>query len=138
MSLSDSGLFNLRFSPNGLRIGFDPIDLTIPIPPGKYIINVNNAFNQIRNIKGISEVNASFDLSKTDKNPPNIISFQLLYSKEITHKFYNNSNNKIRFITEDNVLIDSVSLYYSHLYDSIKYEIPLIYNDPYFEGYLPE
>jgi hypothetical protein len=134
----DSGDFDLRFGLPGLRIGFDPDDLTIPIQPGEYTIHVKDDFNQISNLKGFSEVNASFDLNKVDKNPPNIVSFQLLSGKKITHKFYNNSNNKIRLIAEDNVLLDSISLNYSHLNDTMKFEIPLTFNDPYYEGFLPE
>jgi hypothetical protein len=133
----DSGLFDLRFGPPGMRIGFDPNDLAIPIQTGKYTICVRNDFNQIANIKGFSEVHASFDLNKTDKNPPNIVSFQLLSGKQITHKFYTNSNNRIRLIAEDNVSIESISLNYSHLNDTLKYKIPLQFNDPYYEGYLP-
>jgi type IX secretion system substrate protein len=138
LALIDSGQFNLWYGPWALRLGFDRNDLAILIQPGEYTINIKNNFNQIGNIKGYSEVNASFDLNKVDNNPPNIISFQLLSGKLITHKFYNHSNNKIRFIAEDNVLIDSISLNYSYLYDSIKYEIPLTFNNPYFEGFLPE
>jgi len=133
-----SGFFNLLFGQPFLTGGFNPDEMTIPIQPAEYTIYIKNDFNQIGNKEGYSDVTASFNLNKTDKNPPNILSFQLLSGKEITNKFYNNSNNKIRFITEDNVFLDSVSLFYSHLNDSVKYEVQLVYNEPYFEGFLPQ
>jgi hypothetical protein len=137
-TLISSGLFNLLFGPYALRFGFNPDDLTIPIQPAKYLINIKDNFCDVDGLIGYSEVNASFDLNKLDKNPPNIISFQILNGKSITHKFYSNFSNKIRFIAEDNILIDSVSIYYSRFNDTTKYEISVIFNDPYYEGYLPE
>ncbi len=133
----NSGLFDLLFRPGVLRLGFNPEDLTISIDPGKYIVNVKNKFNEVAGSQGYSEVNASFDLNQTDKNPPNIVSFQILSGKEITHKFYNNINKKVRFMVEDDVLIDSISLFYSKVNDSLKYNLSLSYNEPYWECNLP-
>ncbi len=136
-TIINSGLFDLLYGPTGLRQGFNSDDMTIPMQPGNYIINVKDNFNEVAGLKGYSEVNASFNLNQVDKNPPNIVSFQMLSGKEITHNFYNNSNNKVRFIIEDDVLIDSVSLYYSKGSDSLKCNLPLSFNAPYRECILP-
>jgi hypothetical protein len=132
-----AGQFNLRFGPAAIRFGFNPDDLTIPVNSGKYEMIITDRFNEVAKYNGKSKVNAGFDLNEYDKNPPNVILFQIISDNELTNILHPRQENKIRFILEDNEGIDSVAIFYSQLDDSIYIELPLSYESPYWYTKIP-
>lgn len=98
---------------------------------------ITDNHHQLASQTGISQVKASFDLTKADKNPPNIILFQILSDDELTNIINSSAKNIIRFILEEETRIDTLQLLYTLWQDSIWNEIPLTYNAPYWQGQIP-
>ncbi len=135
--LIQDGQFNLLFGPVALRLGFDINDLTIPISPDSYKLVITDNQDEVAGLAGISRVTAEFDLTLSDKNPPNIILFQILSEGVLSNVLDSAKTNIVRFILEDNQQVGSVSLHYSTLNDTLWQEISLDYNDPYWEAQIP-
>ena len=122
-----------------LFIGFNPDSLTIPVPTdSSYEIIITDNHYQLDGQEGISRVNAQFDLTQNDKDPPNIVLFQILDPNNIlANKIAPRSGYKVRLIIEDESFVNKIQLFYSPLHDSSWVEIPLEQNIPYWLGEIP-
>ncbi len=118
-------------------LGFNPDSLKIPIPTGSYTMQITDNHYQLAGAPGMSRVIAGFNLTKADKNPPNLISFQILANNELANVLTATSANKIRFIAEEETELSSIELYYRVVNDSLWNPIPVAYQTPYWQGYLP-
>ena len=135
--LIQDGQFNMLFGPVALRLGFDINDLTIPISPDSYKLVITDNQDEVAGLAGISRVTAEFDLTLSDKNPPNIILFQILSDGELANALDSTKTNKVRFILEDNQQVGLVNLYYTAFNDTLWQEVSLVYIDPYWEAQIP-
>lgn len=118
-------------------LGFNPDSLTLPVSPGSYKINIIDNHYQLAGEPGISRAIAGFDLTKPDKNPPNLISFQILAQKELRNIISSHTRNIVRFIVEEETTIGNIELSYAVFGDSIWTPIPLTHQTPYWQGELP-
>lgn len=119
-------------------LGFDQDSLTIPMSPDAYKIEVTNHHHELAGRAGISQVTASFDLRAADRNPPNMILFQMLSNRRLVDIIDPAQPAEVRFILEEyEGNIDSVVLYYAPSEDSIWTELALVFNDPYWQGEIP-
>ncbi|MEJ2105358.1 MAG: T9SS type A sorting domain-containing protein [Ignavibacteriaceae bacterium] len=136
-TLIQGGQFNLLFGPVALRLGFNVKELTFPVPTDKYKILISDSYNEVDQYKGISKVEAEFDLRSRDKNPPSIELFQILTDDKLANILSPTANNLVRFLIEDEAVISSIQLFYSIKGDTIYYTLPVNYSDPYFQSSLP-
>ena len=136
-TLIQDGEFNLLFGPVALRLGFNIDELTLPIPPDRYKMVISDRYNEVDQYSGTSRVEADFDLRNIDKNPPYITLFQILTDNKLANILNSRSNNIIRFQAEDNIAISSIQLFYSIPGDTIYYELPVFYSEPYYQSNLP-
>ena len=135
--LIKSGKFPYAAGAPIMFLGFNPDSLTIPISPGSYKMLITDNQDEVEGHAGISDVLAAFDLNKRDKNPPNIILFQILSDEELTNIFNSENNNKVRFVLEDEGELKSIQLFYKSLEDSTWHELFLDYVAPYWEAVIP-
>ena len=131
------GVFNLFFGPVALRLGFNPVELTIPLVTGNYHMVIGDNQNEIAGYVGISRVMSDFDLTKPDKNPPFLSVFQILSDNELANILDPHHYNEIRFILDDDGIVDDVEAFISSIIDTNWSELPLIYNKPYWHSELP-
>jgi hypothetical protein len=132
-----SGKFPYAAGAPIMFLGFNPDSLTIPISPDSYKMVITDNQDEVTGLTGISRVTAQFDLTQPDKDPPNIILFQILSEGVLANVLDSAKTNKVRFILEDNQQVGSVNLYYSALNDTLWQEVTLSYNDPYWEAQIP-
>ena len=118
-------------------LGFNRDSLTIPISPGFYEMIITDNQYELLGQPGISQVHAVFDLNQIDKNPPNIILFQIQSNDELANILNPENNNRIRFVLEDDENLNRIQLLYSIMNDTIWHEIPVNFNDSYWEGQIP-
>lgn len=118
-------------------VGHNPDSLTIPISPGTYKMVITNHSYQLHTKEGVTKVTTGFDLNKADKNPPNIILFQILADNELTSTIYPTTNNAIRFILEEETIFSNVQLFYKSAGDTLWQEISLAFAEPYWQGQIP-
>ncbi len=131
------GVFNLLFGPVALRLGFNPEELTIPLGSGNYQMIIIDDQNEVGGYVGISQVTAIFDLTKLDKNPPYLSVFQILSDNELANVLDPLHYNRVRFILEDEGFIDTIKVFYLSIEDSNWSELPVFYNEPYWQSELP-
>jgi hypothetical protein len=119
---------NELFLQNGyihLMVGYDPADLMFSVQPGQYRFRIFDSKNEINGQPGISSATAIFDLQQSDRDPPRVLSYQILSDDEISNTLNPTQTNKIRIRAEDNHAITSAKLYYSTLVDTNFIEIML-------------
>ena len=105
----------LRYGYVELKVGYDPADLMFSVQPGQYRFRIFDAKNEINGQPGISSATAIFDLQQSDRDPPRVLSYQILSDDEISNTLNPTQTNKIRIRAEDNHAITSAKLYYSTL-----------------------
>lgn len=130
---------NFPYAAGGpfMFLGFNPDSLTIPISPGAYEMIITDNHYELFGEPGISRVRAFFDLNQPDKNPPNIILFQIQSNNELVNLIDPVNNNRIRFLLEEDENLSIIQLFYSVWNDTIWHEMPVNYDDPYWVGHIP-
>ena len=130
---------NFPYAAGGpfMFLGFNPDSLTIPISPETYEMVITDNHYELFGEPGISQVRAFFNLNLPDKNPPNIILFQIQSNNELANLIDPENNNWIRFVLEEDENLDIVQLFYSIWNDTIWHEISVNYDDPYWVGHIP-
>lgn len=135
--LLKSGSWNPIWGIYGLIFGFNPDSMTFSMVSGKYEMEIIDNKSEIAGYPATTAVKVGFDLNKSDKNPPNMVLFQIISNNEITNILEPNGINKIRFIVEDNNEIGDVELYYSVYPDTVWTPLLLNYNQPFYITQLP-
>ena len=120
-----------------MLFGFHPDSLNIPVTTGEYEIIITDDQCEVASYPGVSQVKAGFDLAQSDKDPPNIVLFQILSNDEIANVLDSSQNNLVRFILEEEEGISQMQLFYAVLDDTIWHELTLSYNTPYWETQIP-
>lgn len=111
----DSKPVSLLYGNPGLRLGFKPEDLTLYVIPDRYRLEIEDDQNEIVSLKAKTTLMAEFDLRNNDKNPPNILSYQILSGNILSNSLHGDSSNTIRFIARDDNKIKDVNVYYKNL-----------------------
>jgi len=65
--------------------------------PDKYSLQIQDTSYSIQNRRGSARVTATFDLRNNDKNPPTLVSFNILDGNEYTDIISSTGQAKIRF-----------------------------------------
>lgn len=106
--LIKSGIFESAGST-----GFGPFYESIPVSPGAYTLKVPYSHYYIGNQQGNALMTATFDTQGTDKNPPYLMSLNILADGEVTDTIAASGSNEIKFVVEDDTELSHVLLFYS-------------------------
>ncbi|MEW6510840.1 MAG: S8 family serine peptidase [Bacteroidota bacterium] len=87
--------------------------------------------------RGSSLVKATFDLRNADRNPPVLVSFNILDGDEFTDFIPEDRPAKMRFVLDDDVGVKQVQLMYRSEGDTIWYEVSLFECAGGYEAILP-
>lgn len=101
-----------RLLPDYMGIGYHPDSLRFFVSPDKYNVVVLDEKSKVANKAAITKATVEFDLNNDDKNPPNMLMFQILSGDKITNILNSADENIIRFRMEDDNAIGTVELFY--------------------------
>ncbi len=142
---SDSVVVNKELSPGYIMNSYDvlhgyPIaDLQQSVSPGIYTATfVNNKDYLMDTLQCTVTAINKFDTRLTDKNPPNIETFQIMGDSSITHQLFSNKSNIVRFWAEDSSGIVMAHLYYREYNTTFWHAVSLHRAGNFYYGYLPE
>ncbi|MCX6152108.1 MAG: T9SS type A sorting domain-containing protein [Ignavibacteriales bacterium] len=120
-----------------IAAGYVPDSLRFPVPPDKYKVVVMNDKSEVAHKPAITKATAVFDLRNEDKNPPNMILFQILSGDRINNIITPATKNTIRFKLEDDDSVSNVQLFYRSENDLNWSELPLSITELYYQTEIP-
>jgi hypothetical protein len=99
--------------PSARSALMDP-PISIPLPgAGRYTLTIPYAQYYIGGRQGTARMTAEFDTSKVDGNPPTLLSLNILANGEPSDVVGTATSGQVRFVVEDDMALNSVSLYYN-------------------------
>ncbi len=114
---------------------FDTLDFSVG--PGKYTYSIINDKVEVAGIAGGVQVDAEFDLTLEDKNPPYMDFFQITEDGVLTNVLHGKENAKIAVRAYDNVAIKNVSLQVESFTTLERTNLEISYNPPFYEAEIP-
>jgi len=136
-NLIEERVLNIRWGHPALFFGCEPTDLIFSVATDEYEVTAIDDKSEVAGMNASTTAYLKFELSKQDKNPPNMTLFQILSNNTITNELDNDNTNIIRFRIEDDQYISDVHMHYSLLGDTAWMELPLIANNTYLETQVP-
>lgn len=123
-----------------IRQGLPRNLLVYSVPPDKYEVTITNDKNEIAgDIPSVITAKTVCDLTKEDKNPPGLNSFQIVGGSSLSHSLKSNEVNVIRFFPVDSVGISSMELYYKEESESEWHSLDIeVMDEHYYKAVLPE
>jgi Secretion system C-terminal sorting domain len=127
----------LLYGPQAFFLGFNPENLTFPVISDKYKFVISDYPNEVAGIPSLTKVTAEFDLRENDKNPPNILSFQIISNNTLTNILNPDKENQVRLIADDDYAIQEPKVYFKMVDDSVWNPTSIYLKNGYYSLRLP-